>query len=134
MKNNKAVSQTERRFNLVPSQAELQDGGLPAGESSMSKASLFMTRVFGIFTLGLSVSLFVQLVPFVFLFVAGYIGIPADKSLNNMNSMVWILTCVTIMLVIVYGFIAWMKFVWRRLISQPKSIFLFIKRRKKEAE
>lgn len=134
MKNNKAQSQTERMFNVVPSKEALQDGAVTAREPSMSKVALFMTRAVGIFTLGMSVSLFVQLVPFVFLFVAGYIGVPADKTLNNMNSMVWILTCITIMLVTVYGFIAWMKFVWRSLISQPKSIFSFIKRRKKDAE
>lgn len=123
MKNNKVLSQTA-----------LQDDSRPASEPRISKVALFMARAVGVFTLGMSVSLFVQLVPFVFLFVAGYIGVPADKTLDNMNSMVWILTCVTIMLVTVYGFIAWMKFVWRHLISQPKSISWFIKRRKKEAE
>ncbi|WP_145142329.1 hypothetical protein [Paenibacillus sp. Y412MC10] len=134
MKNNRAQSQTERTFNVVSSQAAPQDGSVPAGERRMSKGSLFMTRAVGVFTLGISISFFVQLLPFVFLFVAGYIGVSANKSLNDMNSMVWILTCVTIMLVTAYGFIAWMKFVWRRLISQPKPIFSFFKYIKKDAE
>ncbi|OMF76777.1 hypothetical protein [Paenibacillus glucanolyticus] len=134
MKNNKAQSQTERKFNVVSSQTALQEESMNLGEPSMSKASVFVSRAVGVFTLGISVSLFVQLVPFVFLFLAGYIGVPADKSLNNLNSMVWILTSVTVMIVTVYGFIAWMKFVWHRLISRPKSFSFFIKRRKKEAE
>ncbi|MCL6663441.1 hypothetical protein [Paenibacillus amylolyticus] len=134
MKNNKAQSRTDRAFNVVASQPAQQDGIVPAREPSMSKVSLFMTRAVGIFTLGMSLSLFVQLMPFVYLFVAGYIGVPADKSLDNMNSMVWILTCVTIMLVTVYGFIAWMKFVWRCLIKQPKPILWYMKREKKDAE
>jgi hypothetical protein len=134
MKNNKAQSQAGGTINLVPSETVPLDESLTAGERNMSKGTLFMTRVFGFISLALSVSLFVQLVPFLFLFVAGYIGVPADKSLNNMNSMVWILSCVTIMLVTVYGFIAWMKFLWRRLIIQPKSIFTLIKRRGKRAE
>lgn len=134
MKNNKAQPQAERMLNVVSSQSALQDSSLPADDRNMSKGSLFVTRAFGFISLGISFSLFVQLVPFLFLFVAGYIGIPADKSLNNMNSMVWILTCVTIMFVTVYGFIAWMKFLWRRLICQPKSIFSLIKRSKKGAE
>lgn len=134
MKNNKVKSQAERVLNVVPSQSDLQDGSSPADDRNMSKGSLFMTRAFGILSIGISFSVFVQLIPFLFLFLAGYIGVPADKSLNNMNSMVWILTCVTIMLVTVYGFIAWMKFLWRRLISQPKSIFTLIKRRGKSAE
>ncbi|MGC6586659.1 hypothetical protein ACPV3A_17030 [Paenibacillus sp. Dod16] len=134
MKNNKVQSQTERKFNVVSTQKALEDDILTSGEPRMSKAAMFVSRSVGVFTLGISVSLFVQLVPFIFLFLAGYIGVPADKSLNNLNSMVWILTSVTVMIVTVYGFITWMKFVWHRLINQPKSFSLFIKRRKKDAE
>ncbi|KQY91001.1 hypothetical protein ASD24_24715 [Paenibacillus sp. Root52] len=130
MKNNKLQNKTERTLNLVPS----PDDNVSASEPSMSKTTLIMTRVVGIITVGLSVSLFVQLIPFVFLFIAGYVGIQPTASLNNMNAMVWILSCVTIMLVTVYGFITWMKFIWRRLISQPKNILSLIQRRKKGAE
>lgn len=90
----------------------------------------FALKGLGFILLAMSLSVFVQAVPLMYIFIGGYLGIPADARVGNMDTMVWILTSVTMMILTLYAFITWMKFVWRRFITNPTPLQLWKKREK----
>lgn len=94
------------------------------------KRTSYIVRAIGAFFMLISVSFFVQIIPLVYVFTGAYLSIPADAKIGDMDTMVWLLTCVTIMLIAVYGFIQWMKWLWNRFILNPKPLF---KRKEKHA-
>lgn len=94
-----------------------------AKSNNQSKLSRYMIRTTGAFFLALSVSIYAQLVPLLFVFIGAYLGIPSDASMNDMDSMIWLLTSITMMILSIFAFIAWIKFVWRRFITDPKPLF-----------
>lgn len=79
-------------------------------------------KVSGVFLALISFSVFVQGLPFVFIFIGGYIGIPTDISMNSMDAMIWLLTSVGTLAVLTVGFVYWIKFIVRRLIIYTKPI------------
>lgn len=89
-------------------------------ENKESKKKGYALKALGAFIMAMSVSVFVQAVPFMFLFIGAYLGIPADAPIN-MDTMVWLLTSVTMMILAVYGFILWMKFLWRKFMDRPNA-------------
>lgn len=97
---------------------------------SNNKLTGLIVRAIGAFFLLMSVSLFVQVIPLIYVFTGAYLSIPTDAEIGDMDTMVWLLTCVTIMLIAVYGFIQWMKWLWNRFIINPKPLF---KRNEKHA-
>lgn len=87
-----------------------------------------VVRALGVFLLGASVSIYVQALPLVFVFLGGYMRLPSDGSATIMDLSIWILTCVGILIPSIYVFIVWMKFVWRRFVKNPQSFTLFSKK------
>ncbi|MCC2248987.1 hypothetical protein JUJ52_03315 [Virgibacillus sp. AGTR] len=90
------------------------------------------TRILGVIFLTMSVSVFAQGIPLMFVFIGAYLGIPTDATVGEMDTMVWLLTSVTMMILAVYAFLAWMKYLWRIFITNPKTLFSF-KRKEKHA-
>lgn len=85
-------------------------------------------RAVGVFLLGASISIYVQALPLVFVFLGGYMRLPSDGSATIMDLSIWILTCVGILIPSIYVFIVWMKFVWQRFVRNPQSFTLFSKK------
>lgn len=75
-------------------------------------------KAIGLVLLLVSVSVFAQGIPFMFLFIAAYMGLPVDATVGDMNSVVWLLTSVTMMIVALYAFHKWSKFLVARFISK----------------
>lgn len=94
----------------------------PESKTALTPKKKFATRVFGAFLLAMSVSVFAQGIPLLFVFIGAYLGVPAEATINDMDTMVWLLTSITMMVVAVYAFITWMKFVWSRFITNPTSL------------
>lgn len=90
----------------------------------------FASKVLGAIILSMSLSVFVQGVPLMYVFIGGLLGLPADAKIGSVDTMIWILTSVTMMLLSLYTFIAWMKFVWRRFITNPTPMRLWKKKEK----
>jgi hypothetical protein len=90
----------------------------------------FTSKVLGIILLSMSLSVFVQAVPLMYIFIGGYLGVPSDAKIGSMDTMVWILTSVTMMILSLYTFITWMKFLWRRFITNPTPLRLWKKKEK----
>jgi len=85
------------------------------------QASRIAKRGFGLVLLAMSASVFIQMIPLVYIFIGGLLGLPADAKLTSMDGAIWLLTCVTAMLIAVYGFIAWTKYVWGRFVNAPAT-------------
>ncbi|MGX1195852.1 hypothetical protein [Metabacillus sp. SLBN-84] len=100
----------------------------PESKVAPVQKKTFATKAFGAFLLAMSTSVFVQGIPLMFVFIGAYLGVPADAAAGDMDTMVWLLTSVTMMILAVYGFIKWMKFLWRRFITNPAPLFLFKKK------
>lgn len=91
------------------------------GTSNLSK---WFVRMFGIILILASLSIYMQFVPMLFIFTGAYIGIPKDTVIGNMDSVVWILTSITFMILSLYVYIAWLLYAWRRFIVQASSLKL----------
>ncbi|MCR6108736.1 hypothetical protein HXA34_20780 [Salipaludibacillus agaradhaerens] len=90
-----------------------------------------LTKLFGVCLLIASLSVFAQGIPLMFVFIGAYLGVPADAVIGNMDTMIWLLTSVTMLILSVYAFVSWMKFLWRRFIIDPKPLLqLFWKKEK----
>lgn len=85
-------------------------------------------RAVGVILLGVSTSIYVQVLPLVFVFLGGYMRLPLKGSATIMDLSIWILTCVGILIPSIYAFITWMKFVWKRFVRNPQSFTLFSKK------
>lgn len=95
-----------------------------------SNTKPFLSKGLGAIILAISLSVFMQGIPLMFVFIGAYLGVPADAKVSNMDTMVWLLTSVTMMLLALYTFIAWMKFLWRKFITNPAPLHLFKKKEK----
>lgn len=98
--------------------ATKQKSPVPSVAKARRKAffsKLFM-RLIGCLGLLATTSLLVQGIPLLFIFLGGMMGIPADANINTMDTMIWLLTCVTMMMFVLYVSIAWLKFLWNRFI------------------
>ena len=104
-----------------------KDRPIPIGQNKF-----IGSRIFGMFVLVMSAGLFVQALPLVYVFIGVYLGLPAEVSFTDMDTLVWMLTSISMMILILYAFITWMKFIWRRFVKHPKPFpFGFSKRKKK---
>lgn len=92
-----------------------------------SKGSRFGAYLTGVALVLFSVSVFMQAVPLMYVFIGAYLGLPADATIGSVDSIVWILTSLTLMLLVVYGFIRWMTFLTKRFFIQAKPLFRFKK-------
>lgn len=92
-----------------------------------SKGSRFAAYFAGVALVLFSVSVFIQFVPLMYVFIGAYLGIKADATIGSIDSIVWILTSLTLMLIVVYGFIRWMTFLTKRFFIQAKPLFRFKK-------
>lgn len=99
----------------------------------MNKKS-FVTRALGVIFLAISVSVFVQGIPLLYVFLGAYLGVPADAKVSNMDTMIWLLTCLTMMILALYAFISWTKFLWRRFIANPRPLVSPFKKKDKHAQ
>lgn len=95
----------------------------PESQTAMTPMKKISTRVFGVVILGVSLSLFVQALPFMYIFLGAYIGVPTDASVSDMDTMVWLLTSATMMILALYVFVTWMKYAWYRFMMNPKPLF-----------
>lgn len=77
----------------------------------------------GLLALFLSVTVYMQALPMVFVFSGGFMGIPSDATMNDVDSVIWLFTSFALMLVSVYGFIAWAKYLFGKFISNIAPIF-----------
>jgi hypothetical protein len=102
----------------------------PVNYTPSTSTNTFVPRGLGAILLAISLSVFTQGVPLMFVFIGAYLGVPADAKVGNMDTMVWLLTSVTMMFLVLYGFISWMKFLWRRFITNPVPLHLFKKKEK----
>lgn len=91
--------------------------------TNTSMSSKITTRIIGLITLGMSTSMFVQGLPFLFIFLGGMMGIPTDAKFTSIDTVIWLLTSVAMMIVAVYVFITWMKYVWRRFVVEATPLF-----------
>lgn len=94
----------------------------------------FATRALGVFFLAISASVFVQAIPLMYVFIGAYLGVPADATVSQMDTLVWLLTSFTMMILAVYAFISWMKFLWRRFITNPRPLFSSFKKKEKHVQ
>lgn len=97
---------------------------LPVNHIVPTNKNTFLSKVLGAIFLSLSLSVFIQGVPLMFVFIGAYLGVPAEARVGDMDTMIWLLTSVTMMLLALYTFITWMKFLWRRFITNPKPLSL----------
>ena len=118
-------------MNTMKKKADVRK--FPESKIALTTGKKFAIRALGAFILAMSVSVFAQGIPLLFVFIGAYLGVPADATINDMDTMVWVLTSVTMMIVAVYAFITWMKFVRRRFIAKPAPIFTSFKRKAKHA-
>lgn len=102
----------------------------PVNPIAPTNRNTFLTKTVGVILLSFSLSVFIQGVPLMFVFIGAYLGVPVDAKVGNMDTMIWLLTSVTMMLLALYGFITWMKFLWRRFITNPAPLGLFKKKEK----
>ncbi|WP_078598688.1 hypothetical protein [Evansella clarkii] len=106
----------------------------PAETTALPKPKKhLLTRMFGALLLLVSGSMFMQGIPLMFVFIAAYLGIPADATVGGIDTMVWLLTSVTMMVLAIYVFIVWIKFIWGRFITNPKPLFSLFKNKEKHA-
>ena len=110
------------KLHTLPTAKPHTDKATKSGQkgqmTSLAKLQMgrFAKSAFGLVLLVMSASVFVQVIPLVYIFIGGLLGLPADAKLNTMDGGIWVLTCVTTMLIAVYGFIAWSKYVWNRFV------------------
>lgn len=85
-------------------------------------------RALGLLILGFSASLYIEGLPIVFVFLTGYVGVRLDAKLSTVGSGLWLLSCIGVMLPLLYVFLAWIRFVWHRFLVHPESVKLFSSR------
>lgn len=112
---------------LNKKQSHLSPVNQPATPAS---TNTFLSKGLGAILLVISLSMFMQGVPLMFVFIGAYLGVPADATVGNMDTMVWLLTSVTMMFLALYSFITWVKFLWRKFITNPAPLNLFKKKEK----
>ena len=78
-------------------------------------------KAIGLALLVASASVFVQGLPLMYIFIGVYMGVPTDTTMGNMDSMVWLLTSVTLSAIAVYGFVKWMKFLFNRFVKKAPA-------------
>jgi hypothetical protein len=97
----------------------------------------FIRKTIGLALLVISASVFIQGIPLMFVFIGAYLGVPADATIGNMDTMIWLLTCVTMMVLVLYAFLTWMKCLWRQFMAKPNiappPLPLPIKKKEKHA-
>lgn len=98
-----------------------------------TKTSPFLSRGLGAILLAMSLSVFAQGIPLMFVFIGAYLGVPAEAKIGDMDTMVWLLTSLTMMILVLYAFISWMKFLWRRFVTNPVP-FRFFRKKEKHAQ
>ena len=84
----------------------------------------FVRKAIGVTAILLSTSIFVQGIPLLYVFLGAYLGVPADAKIGDMDSMIWLLTCVTLMPLAVYGFVKWVKYLANRFFKTPSNPLL----------
>ena len=85
-------------------------------------SSKITPRILGVGILAMSLSVFVQSVPLLFVFLGGILGVHPDAKASDMDTMVWLLTSVTMMVLSLYVFIRWIRYVGRRFIIEARPL------------
>lgn len=89
-------------------------------------------RGIGLFLAGFGISLYIQGLPLVIMFLSGYMQIPLDGTANNADIVAWSLSSLGVIALLFYGIIVWLRFVWRCLIADP--MYFLRKRAGKQVE
>lgn len=90
-------------------------------EKSTKKLNIDIKRVgfivAGVVFILTSLSLYVQAVPLLYVFVGGYVGVAFQGTPNTTDLMVWAFASLSVLVPTVYGFIQWIRFLYRRFIG-----------------
>lgn len=117
----KALKNAER---LTPSALRGVDLPIP---TKKQQASTFLMhaaiRFVGLMLVTISVTMYAQLVPLTLVFMGGYLGIAPDASLNQMDTLIWAMTGVALIVPMGWVFLRWLQYVWTRFLLHPSRLY-----------
>lgn len=79
-------------------------------------------RALGIVLLVVSMGAYFQIVPLTLVFIGGYLGVQPGASYGEMDTLIWAMTGIAVIIPMVWAFIKWVKYVWVRFIIRPISL------------
>lgn len=80
-------------------------------------------RFVGLMLVTISGTMYAQLVPLTLVFMGGYLGIQPDATINQMDTLIWALTGIALLVPMGWIFIRWLQFVWTRFILNPARLY-----------
>lgn len=90
-------------------------------DKERSKAERFAISMLSLLFVAVSIGVYIQLLPLVYVFLGAMMGLSPDVKIGQMDLVVWAMTCIGVTLPLSYLLIRICRYLWRHMVMMRKG-------------